>query len=745
MTLGLLFGTLFFSLGLSKTFLYIINKTNPINLFTQNSLGNIPGFTQSLAVSKSLDIIEFGILIALALILFALNFFVTKFRRNKGQIFDFTYLAVSLIFYLQATFVGFSGKILLIFFGLFQVIFWFSLLKKSKNSKIDFDKHLFMNGILLGLVLMQIVSRFNYSLFLVWGTLAVTPLIYHLISNKFLKSPLHVILGLFVLFPGNLNWILILLFVTGLLIIATHLRKTKITKNITEFTAKLYPYVLITIVIFNPLYYWSHLDTVEEGFWLGWLYRLINGQDLYKDVLVYHPPLLVWGLDVFTKIFGLSVANVKLYFHLLQIISFFIFYKVIKLLVSSKFGQSIVLLMLMALSVNIVKNNAEIRLAVGLLALVPLFSYLKHNQNKWLFLSGIISGLSIFTSLEVGMVAVASISLYLLLNRGIKATKNLFVYFGGVGFISLIIVGIIFVQGALPGMWDQLNFYVKAFSEGYFNKALPRSELFPLLDWRFLNSYLGSLNFWWEFGQIIIMVSLFWSFFCYFWSDNKKNPADAVGLVISLFGLLIFRSSLGRTDWYHLLFPLTISLILLGYLINSSKKFTSTLFILVFALYSFGFHRDAFNNYFVYGQVEKFQSYGRIPGSSKQYKSPKFGLSLDQGFNTAPTDALIDYLSATDKNQKIFSYPWMPEIYLLADRQNATSVDTPYAFFTPKYQKQIIDQLLANPKTLIIYNPELGFGGMSKESLEMVHNFILENTQEVTKFDRIEIRQIISN
>lgn len=94
MTLGMLFGILFFSLGLSKTFLYVINKTNPINLFTQNSLGSIPGFTQSLAMSKSLDIVEFGILVALAVVLFALNYFVTKYRRNKGKIFDFTYLAV---------------------------------------------------------------------------------------------------------------------------------------------------------------------------------------------------------------------------------------------------------------------------------------------------------------------------------------------------------------------------------------------------------------------------------------------------------------------------------------------------------------------------------------------------------------------------------------------------------------------------------------------------------------------------
>lgn len=744
MNLLLLFGSVFFSFGLSKSIVYLVNKFVPINLFSTGQSEIIPGFTQGLAQTKSIDMAEFYFFVLIAILLLIGNLIFSKNKNKRTVVFDIIYFVTSIIFYLQTNFVGFSGKLVLIFFVIFQALFWLNSVLKIQYKKIVWNSYLFINGLLLGLVLMQFVSKWNYSLLLPWFTLLFFPFLYHILPWKFFKNPCHILLGLFIFFHENFLLMGILLLFLVLMIIITEKLQFKKTNKIFNILFKLYPYLMIVIIAFNPLYYWSRLDSVEEGFWLGWLYRLQNGQDLYKDVLVYHPPLIIWGLKSFVGIFGTSVANMKLFFHLLQILAYCIFYAVIKNIIVNKKGRVIIMLMIMSLSPNLVRNNVEIRVAMGLLAVLPLIFYLKNKKTIFLFLAGIFSGLSLFTSVEVGAVVMLSISAFLLLSMvEHKSFSKIFTYMSGFGVVSLVILLILYMQGALVGMWKQLSFYTKVFSEGYFNVVAPRSDLLPLLDWRKVDIFWGSTAWWWQFGQALIILSLFLSAYRYFWSkENKNRVKDGSAVILSLFALLVFRTALGRSDLYHLLFPLLIALILLGYLIEIYFKKSSLIFLLLFVLFSTSLNRDTFNKLFVYGQVEKLQSYGIIPGTYIQYNSPKYGLAIDQGENISDTNDLMDYLSKTDPHQKIFAYPWMPEIYFLSERQNATSDDTPCSFFTEKYQKKKIDELQKSNDVLILYNKDFGFGSCSVDSLKILNTFIQNNYKPIDQFGKIKILRL---
>jgi len=747
MNLFVLLGSIFFSFGLCKSVVYLINKVFPINFFPTSTFETIPGLTQELAQIKSIDLAEFYIFVLIAFFLLLGNFIISKHQNKKAVIFDIIYFATSIIFYLQTNFVGFSGKLVLVFFAIFQILFWLNSILKIKYKKIEWDGHLFLNGLLVGLVLMQFVSKWNYSLLLPWFTLLLLPFLYHILPWKFLKNPCHIILGLLMVFHGNFLWMGILLVALVLMIIITEKLQSEKINKVFDILFKLYPYLLIVIVAFNPLYYWSNLDSVEEGFWLGWLYRLLNGQHLYNDVLVYHPPLIIWGLKFFVTVFGTTIANVKLFFHLLQIFSYCIFYIVIKNVITNKNGRVIIMLMIMSLSPNLVKNNVEIRVAMGLLAILPIMFYLKKKDMKLLFLSGILSGLSLFTSVEVGAVALVSILIFLfLIVKEYKIISKIFVYLSGFGIITSIILLILYSQGALGGMLEQLSFYTKVFSQGYFNMAAPRSDLLPLLDWRQIDNFWGSTGWWWQFGEASIVLSLFLSLKRYFGLKEGKNyMIDGAMIILSLFGLLMFRTALGRSDLYHLLFPLFISLILLGYLIEIYFKKSTYVFLFTLILFSTSLNRDTFNKHFIYGQVEKLQSYGIIPGTYKMFNSPKYGLAVDQGENTLDTDNLLNYLSETDPNQKIFAYPWMPEIYFLSNRQNATSDDTPCSFFTEEYQERKIMELLKVKDVLIIYNKDLGFGSCSADSLKTLNNFILNNYSPINQFGKVNVLKRNSN
>lgn len=742
MSLLVILGSIFFSLGLSKSIVYLVNKLVPINLFSTGQSGIIPGFTQSLAQAKSTDMAEFYVFVLVAFLLLIGNLIITKYKRTA--VFDIIYFATSLIFYLQTNFVGFSGKLVLIFFAIFQTLFWLNSVLKIKYNKIVWNDRLFVNGLLLGLVLMQFVSKWNYSLLLPWFTLLFFPFLYHVLAWRFLKNPCHIFLSLFIFFHGNFLLMVVLLVIFVLIVTITEKMRLEKTNNFFDILFKLYPYMLIIIVAFNPLYYWSSLDTVEEGFWLGWLYRLLNGQDLYKDVLVYHPPLIVWGLKSFVSVFGATVANTKLFFHILQILAYCIFYAVIKNIIANEKGRVIILLMVMSLGTNLVKNNVEIRVAMGLLAILPLISYFKNRKIIFVFLSGILSGLSLFTSVEVGAVVLVSVSAFLLLNiKEHKSILKIFAYLAGVGVVSFVILLILSGQGALGGIWEQLSFYTRVFSEGYFNVVAPRSNLLPLLDWRQIDIFWGSVGWWWQFSEALIILSLFLSVKRYFWSkENKNKSKDGAAVILSFFALLVFRTALGRSDLHHLLFPLMIALILLGYLVEIYFKKPTFIFIFLFVLFFTSLNRDNFNKLFVYGQVEKLQSYGRIPGTYIQFKSPKYGLAIDQGENISDTNNLLDYLSKTDPQQKIFAYPWMPEIYFLSERQNATSDDTPCSFFTEKYQARKIEELLKVKDVLIIYNKDFGFGSCSVDSLKTLNSFIQDNYSPIDQFGKIKVLQL---
>ncbi len=740
MDIVLLVGTLFFSLGLDKIILQLINKSGPINLFSPTLITTIPGFSVALAQAKSVDIVGYELLLVISLILFGGQWWLGRLQKKSSTFYRWFYLGVALLFYLQVTFVGYSGGMMLVFFGFFQILFWTFMLSKLAVKKISFNRYLLANGILAGLVIMQLMQRVNYSL--VWSlfVLLLLPLVYHLLPFKFLQNPGHLILSLFILKPGDLYWLAILGVITIVSIVISEKIDFKSKKNMERFLYRLYPLVMIIVVAFNPLYYWSPLDSVEEGFWLGWLERLLHQQIIYKDFMVYHPPLLLWGLKYFVVLMGVSVAKVKLYFHLLQILAFIIFYGVIRKLIPSNLGTTVVLVMVMAISTGIIKNNVEIRVALGLLPLLPLFEYFKDHKKRWLLIVGIAAGLSLLTSIEVGIVSLLAITIFIIISERLKAIKTLSYFLMGVLLIFAPVAIGLALGGALLPMIKEISFYIKAFTDGYFNLSADRLALSPLLEGRMINSFLGSTEMWWQGCQLVLVGSLLWGVSNYF-KGGRKYPANSLFVVLSLMGVLLFRTALARSDWWHLLFPLLIAILLIGYLVQTTVKYSVLVFVGVLLLFGMVLNRDIFYNDFVNNQLLKLQSYGKIPGSSITYQSPRWGIAVDQSINIKDSDAIIAYIKNKPADIKLFAYPWMPEIYFLTDRQNTTSIDTPYGFFSNEYQRQMITDLQKDPKALVLYDPNKNFGGLTVNDLPLLNRYLLDHFLTIEKFGSVEVKE----
>ena len=735
----LIFSVLLFASSLAKILTQFIVKDLNINIFSSNFSAAIPFFSTQLGMDKTFDLLNFWIVLSLVLILYGLNLWLTSKKDNHTGMVDVVYMAFALLIFLQTHFVRFSGKEVIILAIL--VNFGYIWMKKKGWGFKFPDWIVLTNGFLFGFYMTFLVRQFTTSVSLIFGVILLTTLLYQVLNEKgvkFVYSSWHTLLVIGVFFSWN-NMALLILGAIGLAMICFIKKEPTFIK---KHLSVIYSFIILFLLTYNPIFYFGNLDSVEEGFWLGWLQRLISGQALYRDFTAWHPPLLLWGLKVFTEIFGVTAYSMRLYFHLLKIIGLGIIFLITKKILKNKSNIFLSMLLILSLVSNQVRNNVEIRLGLGLLSLYLLLISFQKNNYKWVFLSGAVASTSLGVSIESGAAAGLACVLGLCISsKSIKdLIKRLVVWGSGFSIPATILVSVLWFQGGLNKAISQIWFYMRAFSGGYFNIAVPNTDLESILLWWRVDKYFSSEVIMWEFS--FLALGLILAYLIYRFKNKKFEISDKFIFMIFIYSLVISRAVLGRSDWYHLLFLLITIVPAFAYVIeswaleNKSKYIISGLWILLILIINRGLVQQKFIN----DQVFKIQSYANISQRYLTYKSERAKIALDIDGQSEQTDQLIDFLTKnTSREDKIFTFPWKPELYFLADRNNATTFDTPYAFFTIDYQKQMINQLESNRPKYIVYNPNMNFANMTTDSLTNVKTYILSNYKVINKFGEEEI------
>lgn len=702
--------------------------------------GITPGFSENLALEKTRDITEFVFVIISFILLYLLNLLLASIRSGKSNYFrSGALLIASLILFSEATFLSFSAlRLTLSILISFIVINLISPIQSQKSIKVK--SRLVINGLISGFYLLILCESFFSSVTIPLIFFLVTPLIYLLFSGKydaFLKSPHHLLLLLAAFFPYQ-RLLLLIIGVLFVILNATHSEKIYGAKlKIIKF---LYALALVFIFAYNPLFYLGTFDPIEEGFWLGWLQRLLTGQVLYKDVVSYHPPFFTWGLYIVSKIAGPSIYLERLYFHLLKVAGLLVIYLLASKLLKNKLNVFVVFVTILVLTTTGVRNNVEVRSALGILSLFPLYSFFKTSKHKFLMYSGVVSAVALFSSLEVGIAVVITAVVGLLITCNYKTyLKHLFKYLLGLIMGIVPIIAFLWSSGSLRHFIDQMLFYTQAFGSGYLNSAIPKFGDLTLIQWYLTYKYLDSMTWFWEITLLGILAALAKTLGRSF--IGKLRVKDKFIFLIAFYCLILLRAVLGRSDTYHLIFVLPISLILLANFLESVFKKGRLIYVAtVFVFINIFFFRNALNLNFLQEQLIKFQSYGKAPGNYPNFDSKRAKILTGIDANVPEEKILIKYVednTATD--ERIFVYPWNPEVYFLADRNNATRFDTPLAFYSDFYQEQMVKELQDDPPKLILYNPELRLANLNSGSLPLVDNFIKNNYKKVDKIAKFNI------
>ena len=717
MNFVVILATLFLGSSLTKALTpFVITKFN-LNLFTSELTQQVPNFSEKLATDKTYDVLNLALFFLFSLSIFLINHFFLSRKRHLNKPITYSYLMFSLLIFLQSHFVFFSIKSTIILILTLQIIFL--ILSRIKNFKLSFIHTTeALSGLFMGLYLSIFIKPHTSLIAIPLGLILTTPLVYIALRKlKFTKNPSHVILILASLFPFN-KFALILIFI----FFVYSLNKKAIKASL----RRLYPFAALFIFAYNPNFYIGTFDTIEEGFWLAWLERLLKGEILYKDFYAYHPPLILWGLRVFTRLTEYSIYHFRLYLHILEIIGIFLIYQVLRKLINKNTLRIAALILIFTILSTELKNNVEIRLGLGLLATLPIFYYIKFKSPKLLIFAGFLSSISLLTSLEIGVVSfLSSVTSIIILSRilKLKTTNSLLNFlFGACIPISAAAV-FLKLNSSLNDFLIQMKYTTTIFSNGYRNVAIPQTEQSTLLEWFKVHTFLSSTSWIWEIAKFTVLGSALLSI-KYILNKTKDIQTLYIG-VLTVFCIFLLRPLLGRSDYYHLITLLIPTVIILFHYLEriNSRVITASAFLFL-AMVTF----NSQTSQLLQNQFTKFQIYGTPGGQYPGYENSRYQILAGIEVDTKSEDTLINYIKDnTGSEDTIFIFPQKAEIYFLTDRLNATSYDTPFLYFTETYQNNMVNELKNNKPKLIIYNPNITYSGLNANSLSLVKNYIEEN------------------
>jgi len=291
----------------------------------------------------------------------------------------------------------------------------------------------------------------------------------------------------------------------------------------------------------------------ETGQHLAWANALAHGGFQGRDVFCLYGPFFDLGLVGFWSLAGRSVAASGLYFALMRLFAWVCLFAVIAALVRRR---SLILL------VPFLVPFVKLRVGLALLAFIFFFLWLRSERRSWCIPSGIAAGISVLFSQEFGAAFVFAAAVGFAVRRDHRAALIF-----AAGLAAAIAPTLLYYafHGALGPMLHDIATYPRYLLAGYAN--LPFPSLLPSLPLDLTD--LGSRK------SAILRLSYAVPAVCTAglvlslgisridWrrplaslretaARLERDPMRLAVFLMALFGLLSFRSALGRSDLPHL-------------------------------------------------------------------------------------------------------------------------------------------------------------------------------------------------
>lgn len=423
-----------------------------------------------------------------------------------------------------------------------------------------------------------------------------------------------------------------------------------------------FPSFYLVIIIISLIYYLSYfrygIGMLDEGFLVDPVMRVIQGEIPYKDFYHFYAPLSFYIFAFLFKIFSPSLIIVRLFWIIILITTALLIYSLSSRFMNKWYSICITLLFVVAPG----PWHKSFFAFTTLLNLFMIFRYIESFTLKRVFLSGIITGISIFLRQDVGVfsfiVNITTIILLPLLIKRVRIKNYIILYIIGVFLIVIPILFYFYSKGALFDLLDQL---LLAGYKGTSTNFIPFPKIFPLFNKEI--SFQGIIDLLQRFLHYIppiiyILYTILIFKNIYFKKNNLKN---FLFIPMVFMGILVFHQDLRRSEIQHLLEVLPICYILCGnllfnkrYILNSSILLIIWFLILIFLI-----------------KIDHFEFTNSILariGQDTLLKNDRAKVFVSKE-KAKVLEALLDFISKnTSSEDKILAIPDIPLIYFLCEK-----------------------------------------------------------------------------
>lgn len=452
---------------------------------------------------------------------------------------------------------------------------------------------------------------------------------------------------------------------------------------------------------------WGFL--AEEGEFLEWTNRILKGDVQGKDFFCLYGPLMVYPLALLQKIAGPAVSLGRWYAFALNVCSYILLAFILnRLLKSSVVGLMALLLLAAIYPYHLYSANiSPLRVVLGVAPLIFLMRASTGNSAYWFFLTGITAGASFLFSQEVGVCACIASTAYLGLkmfmgpNSGNVTVKQLSMFMIGFTFVMLPFITYFSLNGALKPFLENMFSYPHLVMLGYGGIAFP--SLYHALQSPFAPVVFDN---YWILSIYVVTASVLITRLIL----GKLDEKDLRWFYLLIFGLLLFRSALGRSGVekaYFVAPPAFLLLtcyldhgyellkkrvILIGTIVSGSAILMMVLILLKMQ------YLDQFRKELVFPLDYHYNPIG----------TEVYGLERNDVRHPARTaqeiQLIADFFNTHQTGEYVYFFPNEPAYYFIFDKRNPTRYPMSYHAVTTEMRLEVIRDIERHKPEYVVYS-----------------------------------------
>ncbi|HEC16647.1 MAG TPA: hypothetical protein ENI99_08790 [Sedimenticola sp.] len=457
----------------------------------------------------------------------------------------------------------------------------------------------------------------------------------------------------------------------------------------------------------------------EEGLNLAWVQSILSGGVYGKDFACVYGPMLIYPLAWAMRLFGETVLVERAYALALNLVAhaivIFFLYRVVCSRTVFLLG-GVFYLFLFPAQLAVHPSGSYLRVALAILPMIFAYGYMDSRRPYLLPVCGLVVGQSLLFSQEAGLCSLLALLVLFLLYHGAggewkRAGQACLLFLAGVVISVAPMLFYLFMNDAFGPFIDSMVGYPRLFMLGY--SAMP----FPSFNWFIdnLDSNAAYLQFGIIFIYIFAAIQLLSRLMV-----GPVSPGLLIRITLLVFGVLLFRSALGRSDDFHALLaaPPAILLIIL-YIEDGFCLFRS--------------HAQVgprvaglFFSFFVAGSVVAW--IGATPFLKSMVTATRDDLmSMDAKWNLVPWGTRLPALARggiyfppqtaasirkiqrflekrTKPEDYVYFFPNEAVYYFLFNRKNPTRYASPYIAITAEHRKELVAGLERNRPRYVVYS-----------------------------------------